>query len=133
MAVGSLLARSHLEPIVPRRFHVIRDGHIIVGYAHLDKVRREFGYYKGVYQPTALDHEVRTTEKIRAQRAVKKAIDKPKHRYAQIFNPAVDRWVKVDAKLGGVVAYKKSKGEYKGIPIFEKDKSKKEEGEINAN
>jgi hypothetical protein len=66
-AIKALLSKEQLEPICPRRFHTIRDGHII-GYAHLDKVRALTMDYKAEYQPEPWDCEIQTIKKLKARR-----------------------------------------------------------------
>jgi hypothetical protein len=39
---------------------------------------------------------------------------------AQVYNPRIDRWVKLDTKRGGIVSVKKSPGPYDQVKKYKK-------------
>jgi hypothetical protein len=38
----------------------------------------------------------------------------------QVYNPRIDRWVKIDSRRGGIVSVKKSPGPYKHVTKYRK-------------
>ena len=40
----------------------------------------------------------------------------------QVYNPRIDRWVKIDRKRGGIISVKRSPGPYKGVTRYRKKK-----------
>lgn len=42
-------------------------------------------------------------------------MDLPKKKIAQVYNPVIGRWVKIDREAGRIISTKKSKGPYKNI------------------
>ena len=49
-------------------------------------------------------------------------MSKKKHDIVQKKNPVTGKYVKIDRTAGRIVAHKKSKGPYKGIPVSRKRK-----------